>query len=413
MTDVSLRSLTKTFGGPPAVNQVSLDIRNGEFVSLLGPSGCGKTTTLKVVAGFEIADSGSIEFDGEDVSRLPAEKRDIGMVFQNYALFPHLTVAQNLAFGLEMRKTPRAEITRRVAQAMDTVQLVGLGERYPRQLSGGQQQRVALARALVIEPRILLLDEPLANLDARLRDEMRDFIRELQRRVGITTIYVTHDQAEALTMSDRIVVMFDGKVAQVGAPQDIYERPASRAVAEFVGRVNLLPATVVETGPGTCCVQTFIGKVVIAQATSAAVGQSVHVALRPEAISLLAVPDSAGAARVVSASYGGGLIDYRVEMAGGQTLHVHGLESFREQARDRYPVLQQVAQATHIADGQTRIFELAAQAVDVDLQRVGGHAAAAGDLAPICQFGIHLAKQINLQRGIDRDELRIVREHRP
>ena len=329
MTDVSLRSLTKSFGGPPAVNQVSLDIRNGEFVSLLGPSGCGKTTTLKVVAGFEIADSGSIEFDGEDVSRLPPEKRDIGMVFQNYALFPHLTVAQNLAFGLEMRKTPRPEITRRIAQAMDTVQLVGLGERYPRQLSGGQQQRVALARALVIEPRILLLDEPLANLDARLRDEMRDFIRELQRRVGITTIYVTHDQAEALTMSDRIVVMFDGKVAQVGAPRDIYERPASRAVAEFVGRVNLLPATVTEKGPGKCCVQTFLGAVVIDQATSAAVGQSVDVALRPEAISLLAVPDAAGVARVVSASYGGGLIDYRVEMPGGQTLHVQAFPAVR------------------------------------------------------------------------------------
>ncbi|MEY4267094.1 MAG: hypothetical protein RIS90_1629 [Pseudomonadota bacterium] len=329
MTDVSLRSLTKTFGGPPAVNQVSLDIRNGEFVSLLGPSGCGKTTTLKLVAGFEMADSGTIEFDGEDVSQLPAEKRDIGMVFQNYALFPHLTVAQNLAFGLEMRNTPRAEITRRVAQAMDTVQLVGLGERYPRQLSGGQQQRVALARALVIEPRILLLDEPLANLDARLRDEMRDFIRELQRRVGITTIYVTHDQAEALTMSDRIVVMFAGQVAQVGAPRDIYERPASRAVAEFVGRVNLLPATVIETSPGKCCVQTFLGPVVIDQATSAAVGQPVHVALRPEAIALLAAPDSADVARVIAASYGGGLIDYRLEMATGQTLHAQAFPAVR------------------------------------------------------------------------------------
>ena len=329
MTDVSLRSLTKTFGGPPAVDQVSLDIRDGEFVSLLGPSGCGKTTTLKLVAGFEMADSGSIEFDGEDVSQLPAEKRDIGMVFQNYALFPHLTVAQNLAFGLEMRNTPRSEIARRVSQAMDTVQLVGLGERYPRQLSGGQQQRVALARALVIEPRILLLDEPLANLDARLRDEMRDFIRELQRRVGITTIYVTHDQAEALTMSDRVVVMFAGKVAQAGVPRDIYERPVSRAVAEFVGRVNLLPATVLETDNDTCRVQTFLGQVVVHQAASAAVGQSVDVALRPESISLLAATDSVGVAKVISASYGGGLIDYRVEVAPGQTLHVQAFPATR------------------------------------------------------------------------------------
>ena len=329
MTDVSLRSLTKSFGGAPVVDRVSLDIRNGEFVSLLGPSGCGKTTTLKLVAGFEMADSGNILFDAQDVSPLPAEKRDIGMVFQNYALFPHLTVEQNLAFGLEMRKTPRPEITRRVAQAMETVQLVGLGERYPRQLSGGQQQRVALARALVIEPRILLLDEPLANLDARLRDEMRDFIRELQRRVGITTIYVTHDQAEALTMSDRVVVMFAGQVAQVGTPRDIYERPISRAVAEFVGRVNLIPATVLAGGSQSCRVRTFLGDVELAQATRMTVGQSVDISLRPEAITLLAAPDEPGAARVVSASYGGGLIDYRIEAAPGQTLHVQAFPATR------------------------------------------------------------------------------------
>jgi putative spermidine/putrescine transport system ATP-binding protein len=329
MTDVSLRSLTKTFGGPPAVNQVSLDIRNGEFVSLLGPSGCGKTTTLKLVAGFEMADSGAITFDGQDVSQLPAEKRDIGMVFQSYALFPHLTVAQNLAFGLEVRKVARADITRRIAQAMDTVQLQGLGDRYPRQLSGGQQQRVALARALVIEPRILLLDEPLANLDARLRDEMRDFIRELQRRVGITTIYVTHDQAEALTMSDRVVVMFAGQVAQVGPPQDIYERPVSRAVAEFVGRVNLLSGRVLDIGNNSCSIDTPLGVVALGQASPVKVGQSVDIALRPEAIALLPTAGREGAAKVVSASYGGGLIDYRVEVAPGRTLHVQAFPATR------------------------------------------------------------------------------------
>ena len=329
MTDVSLRSLTKTFGGPPAVNEVSLDIRNGEFVSLLGPSGCGKTTTLKLVAGFEMADSGAITFDGQDVSQLPAEKRDIGMVFQSYALFPHLTVAQNLAFGLEVRKVARADITRRIAQAMDIVQLQGLGDRYPRQLSGGQQQRVALARALVIEPRILLLDEPLANLDARLRDEMRDFIRELQRRVGITTIYVTHDQAEALTMSDRVVVMFAGQVAQVGPPQDIYERPVSRAVAEFVGRVNLLSGRVLEIGNNSCSIDTPLGMVALGQASPVKVGQSVDIALRPEAIALLPAAGQDGAAKVVSASYGGGLIDYRVEVAPGRTLHVQAFPATR------------------------------------------------------------------------------------
>jgi putative spermidine/putrescine transport system ATP-binding protein len=329
MTDVSLRSLTKTFGGAPAVNQVSLDIRDGEFVSLLGPSGCGKTTTLKLVAGFEMADSGTITFDGQDVSQLPAEKRDIGMVFQSYALFPHLTVAQNLAFGLEVRKIPRTDITKRVAQAMDTVQLQGLGDRYPRQLSGGQQQRVALARALVIEPRILLLDEPLANLDARLRDEMRDFIRELQWRVGISTIYVTHDQAEALTMSDRVVVMFAGQVAQVGTPHDIYERPVSRAVAEFVGRVNLLSATVRETGTSSCRIETSLGIVAIEQVSPVSVGRSVDVALRPEAISLLPATGQVSAARVVSASYGGGLIDYRVEVTPGLTVHVQAFPATR------------------------------------------------------------------------------------
>jgi putative spermidine/putrescine transport system ATP-binding protein len=329
MTTVSLRSLTKSFGGAPVVDNVSIDIRDGEFVSLLGPSGCGKTTTLKLVAGFELADSGTIQFDSQDVGSLPAEKRDIGMVFQNYALFPHLTVAQNLAFGLETRNTPRAEITRRSAAAMETVQLAGLGDRYPRQLSGGQQQRVALARALVIEPRILLLDEPLANLDARLRDEMRDFIRELQRRVGITTVYVTHDQAEALTMSDRVVVMFAGKVAQVGAPDDIYERPVSRAVAEFVGRVNRIPATVVAAGSNSCRVRTYLGEVTVQQATRAVVGQNVDVTLRPEAITLVAALDEPGATRVVSAAYCGGLIDYRVEAAAGQSLHVQAFAATR------------------------------------------------------------------------------------
>jgi putative spermidine/putrescine transport system ATP-binding protein len=321
MTVVSLRGLTKSFGGQPAVDRISLDIRDGEFVSLLGPSGCGKTTTLKLVAGFEMADAGTIEFDGQDVSSLPAEKRDIGMVFQNYALFPHLTVAQNLAFGLEMRQVPKAEIAQRIRQSLETVQLMGLGERYPRQLSGGQQQRVALARALIIEPRILLLDEPLANLDARLRDEMREFIRDLQRRVGITTIYVTHDQAEALTMSDRVIVMFAGQIAQAGGPRDIYERPVSRAVAEFVGRVNLFKATITGTAAGSCEVRTILGDISVQQDTQAAVGDQVDVAVRPEAISLRAAADGTGIGKVIAASYAGGLIDYRVDIR-GYALHV-------------------------------------------------------------------------------------------
>ncbi|KAA2317292.1 ABC transporter ATP-binding protein [Pseudooceanicola sediminis] len=240
MTEVSLRSLQKLYGKTAALKAISLDVTHGEFVSLLGPSGCGKSTTLKCIAGFEDITDGRICFDNKDISRKLPEDRDIGMVFQSYALFPHMTVTQNLAFGLEMRRVPKADIARRVASAMEMVQLTPYADRYPKALSGGQQQRVALARALVIEPAILLLDEPLANLDAKLRDEMRGFIRDLQKRVGITTIYVTHDQNEAMTMSDRVVVMFDGEIAQAAAPEDVYNRPASERVARFVGNANIL-----------------------------------------------------------------------------------------------------------------------------------------------------------------------------
>lgn len=240
MTEVSLRSLVKSYGRSTALKGISLNIGQGEFVSLLGPSGCGKSTTLKCIAGFEEVTEGKIFFDNTDISRKLPEDRDIGMVFQSYALFPHMTVAQNLAFGLQMRRVPKAEIATRVARAMDMVQLTQYAERFPKALSGGQQQRVALARALVIEPAILLLDEPLANLDAKLRDEMRGFIRDLQKRVGITTIYVTHDQGEAMTMSDRVVVMFDGEIAQAAPPEEVYNHPASERVARFVGNANIL-----------------------------------------------------------------------------------------------------------------------------------------------------------------------------
>ena len=315
MTEVSLRQLTKQFGSFRAVDGISLEIGHGAFVSLLGPSGCGKTTTLKLIAGFESVDGGAILFDGADVARLPAERRDIGMVFQNYALFPHLTVGGNLAFGLEMRKRPREEIARRTAEVLEMVQLQGLAGRYPRELSGGQQQRVALARALVIEPRILLLDEPLANLDAKLRDEMRFFIRDLQKRVGITTIYVTHDQSEALTMSDQVVVMFGGRIAQIGAPEDIYDRPASRAVADFVGRVNVIDARVTAAAGGFQ-VATELGA--FGLAGTAQPGQTLALALRPEAIGLTA----GGDATVIAAAYSGGLVDYRVRTAQGRVLDV-------------------------------------------------------------------------------------------
>jgi putative spermidine/putrescine transport system ATP-binding protein len=313
MTEVSILSLVKRYGDQTAIADVSLKIDHGAFVSLLGPSGCGKTTTLKCLAGFEEVDDGSVLFDGNDVSRLPPERRDIGMVFQNYALFPHMTVERNLAFGLEMRKVPGAEIARRVEKVLELVQLSGLGKRYPRALSGGQQQRVALARALVIEPKILLLDEPLANLDARLRDEMRSFIRELQRRVGITTIYVTHDQAEAMTMSDQIAVMFAGRIAQVAAPETIYDRPASRAVATFVGHANILTCTIEANG----ALRTAGGEVPRPQNLSARPGATVDIMARPEAIGLVAAGDTAGhlTGKVTARYFHGAFVDYHVAVA--------------------------------------------------------------------------------------------------
>jgi len=240
-THLVLDRLEKRFGaGPPAVASLSLEVRKGELLGLLGPSGCGKTTTLRMIGGLAEATAGRIDVAGQDVTALPPHRRDMGIVFQNYALFPHMDVAGNVAFGLEMRKRPRAEITARVERALALVHLSGLGRRRPRELSGGQQQRVALARALVIEPSILLLDEPLSNLDAKLRDEMRTEIRDIQKRLGITTIFVTHDQVEALAMCDRIAVMRAGLLEQIGTPFEIYENPANPFVADFVGRINRL-----------------------------------------------------------------------------------------------------------------------------------------------------------------------------
>ncbi len=332
MTALAIEALRKTFLDPQkgrhvhAINDVDLHIASGEFVSLLGPSGCGKTTTLRCIAGFETPDAGAIRFDGADIVRTPPERRDIGLVFQNYALFPHMTVAENVAFGLQMRKVRKAEAAKRIAAVLDMVQLSNMESRYPRQLSGGQQQRVALARALVIEPRILLLDEPLANLDARLRDEMRFFIRSLQQRLGITTIYVTHDQAEAMVMSDRIVVMFGGAVAQFDTPETIYSRPASRLVADFVGLSNFIPGRIsgregnarllVETGLGPLCCDCDNAPVMQGDAV---------IVLRPEAISIAAAPRTAEnmfPAEVRERHYLGHATDYRLACRDGSMLQV-------------------------------------------------------------------------------------------
>jgi len=323
MTRLVLHGLSKRFGNTLALKGIDLDIGQGELISLLGPSGCGKTTTLRCVAGFEFADAGHITFDGDDLTDWPPEKRDIGMVFQNYALFPHMTVEQNLAFGLEMRRVDRESARRRIDEALKMVQLSAQGERYPRQLSGGQQQRVALARALVIEPRVLLLDEPLANLDATLREEMRFFIRDLQKRVGITTLYVTHDQSEAMVMSDRVVVMFDGEIAQLGTPQEIYARPRSRRVARFIGRANFLEGRVERAaGPGCWLVATAIGDIVARGDLALAPGAQVAVAVRPEALEITATTDGPPAQQctIEKAYFLGGAVDHVLRCADGSEM---------------------------------------------------------------------------------------------
>ena len=244
MVSVKLFNVTKRFGKVVAVNKVTLSIEHGEFFTLLGPSGCGKTTTLRVIAGLEHADKGRIIFDSTDVTEFPPHKRGTGMVFQNYALWPHMTVFDNIAYGLKIKKMPKEGVRRKVKEVLDLIKLSGMENRYPTQLSGGQQQRVALARALVVEPKVLLLDEPLSNLDAKLRVEMREEIQRIQKKLGITAIYVTHDQEEAMVISDRIAVLNQGTVMQVGTPQELYRRPRNLFVATFLGRYTIVEGLV-------------------------------------------------------------------------------------------------------------------------------------------------------------------------
>ncbi len=277
----------KTFGPIVAVDNVTLQIKHGEFFTLLGPSGCGKTTTLRMIAGFYTPEKGSIKFNEKRMNEIPAEKRNTGMVFQNYAIWPHMTVAKNVAFGLEMRKIPPEEIAQRVKGALDLVELEGLEERTPDQLSGGQQQRVALARALVIEPDVLLLDEPLSNLDAKLSVEMRKEIKSLQRKMGITTIYVTHDQKEALAVSDRLAVMNRGKIEQVGNPLEIYGNPKNRFVANFIGLINLFQGTVEHSRKASMTIKTVEGlELIVNPIHDVKKGTQVLLAVRPEKIEI-------------------------------------------------------------------------------------------------------------------------------
>lgn len=290
---VELRDVVKRFGDVTAVDHVSMPIRDGEFFSMLGPSGCGKTTSLRMIAGFERPTHGEIYLHNRPISNTPPFQRNVNTVFQSYALFPHMTVAQNVGFGLEMKKVARDEIRRRVGAALDMVQLSGYDDRRPRQLSGGQQQRVALARALINRPDVLLLDEPLGALDQKLRKEMQLELKRLQEQVGITFIFVTHDQEEALTMSDRIAVMNEGKVLQVGTPTEIYERPANRFCADFIGETNFLPGKVVETDATNAAVETTDGLTVRGQhVRPVQLGENVVVSIRPEKARLVATDDA-------------------------------------------------------------------------------------------------------------------------
>ena len=284
---VRCENLTKTFGVTRAVEDVSLDIEPGELFFLLGPSGCGKTTLLRCVAGFHRPDRGRVFIGDEDISDLPPYRRDTGMVFQGYALWPHMTVRANVAFGLRMRRLPRHEIARRVDEALTLVKMGDLAERKPNALSGGQQQRVALARALVVQPRCLLLDEPLSNLDAKLRLEMRGEIRRICREAGLTAIYVTHDQKEALSIADRLAVMHEGRIAQIGTPSDVYRRPASKFTAEFIGETNFVDGCVVEAEGTRLVLNTPIGRLACeGDAVSVEPGTPVTLSIRPEVVRL-------------------------------------------------------------------------------------------------------------------------------
>lgn len=329
--EVELRNVTKRFGELTAVDSVSLSIVRGEFLTLLGPSGCGKTTLLRMIAGFDLPDSGSVALGGRDVTSLAPHQRDVTTVFQHYALFPHLNVFDNIAFGLARRRVRRDEIKRRVAASLEMVRLTGLDKRQPDELSGGQQQRVALARALVVEPRVLLLDEPLAALDLKLRKQMQIELKGLQRRLGISFIYVTHDQEEALTMSDRIVVMNAGRIEQVGRAEQIYERPLTEFVAGFVGASNIIEGTVNEVS-GDLTTISVAGARVGARADGVKQGERVRLLIRPEKISISVEGASNQlSGHIDSALYLGESTQWKIIIEDGQALTV--LEQNREPFR--------------------------------------------------------------------------------
>ncbi len=334
--EIKVIDVTKRFGDTVAVDGVSVAIEPGEFFSLLGPSGCGKTTTLRMIGGFDLPTSGRIELRGRDVTGDPPDKRPVNMVFQSYALFPHLDVANNIAFGLKRRSVPGDEIRRRTGAILEKIHLVGFDKRKPHELSGGQQQRVALARALVNEPNVLLLDEPLGALDLKLRKRLQVELKRIQMDVGITFVYVTHDQEEALTMSDRIAVMHGGRIEQVGTPEDLYDRPATSFVADFIGTTNLLMGTVesLDANGAAATIRLDSGDGCLVPAVGRQTGVTVQLSVRPEAIAISAadaagnaVPDGAAGAstlhaRVEQVAYLGAAVQYLVRTDGGLGLAV-------------------------------------------------------------------------------------------
>ena len=317
---VIIKKAVKKYGDFTALNGVDLDIKPGEFFTLLGPSGCGKTTLLRMIAGFNTVDGGEIYFDDKLINRVEAHKRDIGMVFQNYAIFPHLTVAENVAYGLKAKKVPKGEIARRVEEALDLVQIGKLKDRKPNELSGGQQQRVALARAFVIEPSVLLMDEPLSNLDAKLRVQMRTVIKKLQRRLGITTIYVTHDQEEALAISDRIAVMKEGNIMQVGSPEEIYKHPENTFVAGFIGVSNFVECEIRSGEGDTARISIKDECTISARLRTPFTGKGI-ISARPEQLFFSGQEGLPG--RIVISTFLGDFIEYEIELDNGQTLQLN------------------------------------------------------------------------------------------
>ena len=339
---VTLTGLTKIFPTPEgtgetyAVNNIDLEVKNGELVTLLGPSGCGKTTTLRMISGFEYPTAGHITIGGKDVASTPPNKRGVAMVFQSYALFPHLSVWENIAYGLKVKRLPKQDILARTGKAIQLMQLDGMERRFPNQLSGGQQQRVSLARAIVIEPSVLLFDEPLSNLDAKLREYMRDELRSLQKRLGITSVYVTHDQSEAMAISDRVAIMKDGDIIQLGTPQEIYEYPNSKFIANFIGKANFIPAVFKGMEGNSAIVEMGSDRFDITN-PGAMEGvqpeEKCSLALRPESAHLSADAGGPGInGKVTRATYFGTKVEYEVDTALTQLI----IEVYNPQRTERF-----------------------------------------------------------------------------